>query len=775
MTKTVTMRETRLGPAGAMLSAGVAYALPDDLANSLLGSGYASAVVAPTGADTLSPAHATAIAARGGVFLRNSSGQSLHGASSSGAAIALTPATLGTLKRTAPVLYRTAQGVIARPGPSGAQIQGAVGYGGAVYNVDTNGTFSKYTPATGWAQVGSTNAVPGTISVWFVDSRGYHFYAPSSGAILYRSTDGCVTWAACLTHTGSTDTCAPICEDDLGNLYAGAYGSSSGGSVGFNNGLGLNSRKVYKSADGGATWAEISTAFPANGGGYTGPAGIDRHVHGCWWDNIRKWLIVTHGDAGAASKPYVSADRGATFSVMANVAQATALAATPGYLIWAADQSSDRRIYRMPVTTLASAVSGTPSVCWDWISQGGATDNSSTRNGYAWQCVLDEQGNLAFPFGIEGSRTSLMATGDQGDTWVELATQSSAGRTFHDFVQVSPFNVGRDGFQYGLDTKDGALGAPSQWRMYAIGSLLSVRGNRPSYQASGIASAMPGFIDAPALRSAGVLQALAGDITTPVLLTQANQAIGRNGFQLGAPVTTQPLLLETWEGTPSGWTQSISGTGVAPTQNDATHAKSGTQAAKFDLGAGAGASTSWLRRTTAPWGRTLVDGDEIWLTGYVWLTAITAARLGILEFGSIRVTATVTDAVNRLQVFNSTLAQILDYQALNEAVAFPAGQFNRVKIAITLGATANGTTGRVRVWQDTGAGYRLVIDAVGIPTYSGGAPANYFIGLETGGSGNFTTGWWDDVRFGLNSDPEMPPALTMTNTPQSVYSDGLFL
>lgn len=709
------------------------------------------------------------------ILLRNSSGQSLLGADAAGNGIALTPAAIGTLQRTAPVLYRTSQGVIARPGPSGAQIQGAVGYGGAIYNVDTNGTFSKYTPTLGWAQVGSTNAVPGTISVWFVDSRGNHFYAPSSGAILYRSTDACVTWAACLTHTGSTDNCGPVCEDDQGNLYTGAYGSSSGGSVGFNNGLGLNSRKVYKSNDGGGSWAEISTAFPANGGGYTGPAGIDRHVHGCWWDNVRKWLVVTHGDAGAASKPYISADRGASFSVMANVAQCTAVAATPNYLIWSADQSSDRRLYRMPVTTLASAVNGTPSVCWDWITQGGATDNSSTRNGFAWQCVVDEQGNIAFPFGIEGARTSVMATGDQGDTWVELATQSSAGRTFHDYVQVSPFNAGRDGFQYNLDTKDGAAGYMSQWRMYAIGTALSVGGNRPNYQASGIASAMPGLIEAAALRSAGVLQTLAGNIATPVLLTQANQAIGRNGYQLGAPGTTQPLYNETWEGTPSGWTQSISGTGVAPTQNDATHAKSGTQAAKFDLGAGSGASTSWLRRTTAPWGRTLVDGDEVWLQGWVWLTAINTQRLGIFEFGSIRVTATSIDSVNRLQLFNSTLGQTFANQALNEVVAFPAGQFNRVKVAITLGATANNTTGRVRVWQDTGSGYRLVLDVLGIPTYSGAAPANWFIGLETGSSGNFTTAWWDDVRFGLNFDPEMPPALTMTNTPQSVYSDGLFL
>ncbi len=162
--------------------------------------------------------------------------------------------------RTTPVFVRRRQGVM----PYIAGFQGAVGYSGRVTAVNISGTFYEWTAAGGWEIKSSVGALTGAVSVWFVDSRGYQFYGSNTANALSRSTDHGATWAASLTFPDADDRPGPMCEDELGNLYAGAYGSG---------GAGANSGTVWKSTDGGANWSQIGTSDIT--------PNVQRHIHGC--------------------------------------------------------------------------------------------------------------------------------------------------------------------------------------------------------------------------------------------------------------------------------------------------------------------------------------------------------------------------------------------------------------------------------------------------------------------------------------------------------------
>ena len=651
-----------------------------------------------------------------------------------------------------PVLYRSGRGPINyQPGTW----QGAVGFGGKIIGVNNAGTFFKWTAATGQVQISATGAITGTIGVFFVDSRGYLYYATSSGRDLSRSTDDGATWTVVLTLPGSSDSHAPMCEDDQGNLYAAAYGSGAGGVD-----LSVNSRTLWKSTNGGATWVDLSANLPG------GSAGINRHIHGVWWDDHRKLLYLSHGDAGLTSVPYVSANRGGSFEAITGLTQCTAMVATPTHVICAFDSATDRRIYRIECSDKASLIANAKTISYDWVADGGLADYTSTTNGFAWFGFEDNQGNVVVAYGKEGTRAALMSSADSGATWAELVTAAGSGvRLFHDQCYVSPFRTDRDGFCYSYDS---TLTSVSQWRVYAPGSAIIVDPTADPYVHDGISSPSAGMF-AGELRAPGVIQRLAGDITVPILLGAAGVALDRRAYQAGKKLRSAPVVTETFEGAPAGWTSAVYGSGAA-TLNDTTHAHGGTQAFKADLTPGSGAAGityAQIRRTTAPW--TAVSGSEIWLDGYVWVDTVLLASLTIVEWESTRITLRLQNGIKRIGMFSTTLAVNPGYQQDHEVVAFPTGQWVRLKVAIV----AHNTNGRVRVWQDTGTGLRLVLDVMGLVTDSSTIGQNLLIGARTESSGNYTTVWWDDVKFGFNQDPSSPAALTMA-VGTALLPDGIY-
>lgn len=655
--------------------------------------------------------------------------------------------------RGAPILYEATTGVVTHI----TAFQGAVGYSGRIVAVTTAGTFSRWEESTGWGTVSAAGVIPGTIIVFFADSRGYLFYgvAGSAGSAkpIWRSTDHGATWTSVLTFGGADDYPSPICEDAAGNLYAGAYGAGASGAA-------SNSRSLWKSTDGGANWSDISANMPG------GSAGIDRHIHGVWWDGHRSLLFVTHGDNGSSSKIYVSDDAGATFSTWTASAQATAMAFTSTHVLYAADSSADRRVYRAEVASLAAVIASTPTLCLDWTADFSVAGNGSTQNGFAWASYEDEQGNVAFSFGSEGTRTAVVASADSGATWTQVKTGAASGRQWHDFARVSPYNTGRDGFCYSQDTVP-STDVLSQWRLYAPETVLEVDYSATFAVADGLTAPLPQLID-HGLSSSPVVQKLIADYAEPALVTMTNAVIDPAGFTLGAATGDFPLVAETWDSAtapalPSGWTTNTSGTGTAAVTST-TQAVSGTNSLKCVLGAGS--AVSQIRKTTAPW--TVAAGDELWCAASFWIDAIGTTRTDLIECNSMRIGVIEREGVNRLEVSNTTL--FIDYkQALAAALAFPESAWVRVKMRLKLAPNASSQRyGRVQVWQDTGTGYRMVLDVIGASTYNS-LSQNLFVGGSS--AGNACTIYVDDVRMGL-TDPERPPAYVLTGTQQAVIGSA---
>ena len=663
------------------------------------------------------------------------------------------------VRATTPILYRTSKGVAARA----AGMQVGVGYGGKVVAVDNAGSFWRWTAAGGWEQVSTIGVITGTASVLFADSRGYLFYGVAATVgtpkPLWRSTDDGATWTSVLTFGGSNDGASPMCEDDAGNLYVGAYGLGASGVT-----LAENSRSVWKSTDSGANWTAITANLPG------GAAAINRHIHSVQWDHHRSLLFVSTGDAGASSKINVSGDRGATFSAWAGSTQATALAFSATHVCYACDQSTDRRIYRAGVASLAEVLASTPAVAWDWVADASLPDNGQTTNGYAWQGLSDSQGNMVFPFGSEGVRTSVMASSDGGATWGEVLTGPLGQNTWHTFAQVSHYNTSRDGFQYGVDTTP-TTDILSQWRVYAPGTVLPVAYSTSQVPSSGVVAPLTSLIDY-GLQTPGVVQKLSTNYAAQATITMDGAVVDTAGLTLGAAVTTYPVYVDPFDNVtaptmPTGWTLSTSGTGTAIVTTTAQKV-SGANSAIAVLGAGAAAAQ--MRRTTAPW--TLVDGATVWCSANWFVTAITATRCDFIEFNHIRIGWVLSDGVKRLVVANSALA--INYpQALYEAIAFPENAWVKVKVAITVASnTVGAKNGRVRVLQDTGTGYKMALDVVGIPIYPAGSLSqNLWLGGNSGG--NACSIYMDDVRMGT-SDPDRPPAVVLTGSQQSVPRLGLY-
>ncbi len=689
--------------------------------------------------------------------LSDSSGRSLL-TSAASSAVAATAGATGVWRSAAPAYLRSNLGVTARV-PSALV---GVGYSGKIVLIDSSGNVWLYTEdGDGWTIVGATTfaAQVAGISFLFADSRGYLFFCSTvtNYNIIYRSTDDGANWTSVKTFPLTTDSGAPIAEDDAGNLYVGTYGSLGAGS---------NSCKLYKSTDGGANWTDISANMPST------PA---RHIHGCWWDDFRKLLFVTHGDAGASSRIFVSGDRGATFSTWTNSAQGTAMAFSPDYVFYTADQSGDRGVYRTAAAagiTAAAMAATTPVRVFDWRTDSGRAQSggsAGSNNGYAWWGGY-ENGVVFFPYGSEGARAVLLTSCDQGATWAESEAIEAPAVLYHEMAAVSQFNTSRDGFYYGRNSVQAII---NRWSVFKPGTVARID-SASTTNGSGVASARREPISY-GLRSPGLIQQLAAPYASPIMLT-AYGVLLANGHTAGAQGAAASVYHNADDVTapsttfsPNPITLSTSGTGSAVVTST-TQAYNGLNSFKAAVTAGTGSSQ--FRLTTAPWGT--ADGTEAWVSMRVyWNGTIDANRQDIIEFNSIRVGTYLISSKKILRVSQATLAITLNTQDSNDLVEIPENTWFRLKFACSLSPnSAGGRRGRVRVWVDVGAGWRSVCDAIGVPTYSS-VSANLFLGINQTSGASAANCYLDDIRWST-SDPDRVAPITLAQSPSAVPDLGFF-
>ena len=741
-------------PAWGTMPVGSVCNLPDVLAQPLIDAGQA--VPTPGAVVTVDDPFAVAISQAAAIT--DSSGRSLLALGAAGDAQALSASALGVARSAAPAYYRSTQGTVARL-PTALV---GVGYSGKIVVIDASGNVWLYTEGgDGWTQVatGTFASQIAGISFLFADSRGYLFFCSTvtNYNIIYRSTDNGANWSSVKTFPLTTDSGAPIAEDDQGNLYVGTYGSLGAGS---------NSCKLYKSTDGGANWSDISANMPST---------PHRHIHGCWWDSYRSLLFVTHGDNGASSRIFVSDDRGATFSTWTASAQGTAMAFTADYVFYAADQASDRGVYRTAAAagiTAAAMAATTPVRVFDWRADSGRASSgggAGVNNGYAWWGGT-ENGVVFFPFGSEGARAVLLTSCDQGETWAESDAVEAASALYHEMAAVSEYNTARDGWFYGRNSNQTLF---SRWGVFAPGTVSMIDPASTSH-GSGVTAARAEPIG-QGLRAPGLIQKLTAAYASPIMLS-AYGVLLASGYTAGAQGAAPSVYHNADDVTapsttfsPNPITLSNSGTGSAVVTS-ATQAYNGTNSFKAAVTAGAGASQ--FRLTTAPWAAT--DGAEAWVSMRVyWNGTIDANRQDIIEFNSIRVGVLTIGGTKAIRVYQSTLAVNLNTQDSGDLVVIPENTWFRLKFACSLSPnSAGGRRGRVRVWVDIGAGWRQICDAQGVPTYSS-ASANLWLGINQGASGAAANCYLDDIRYGT-ADPDRVAPITLAQSPSAVPDLGLF-
>jgi photosystem II stability/assembly factor-like uncharacterized protein len=146
---------------------------------------------------------------------------------------------------------------------------------------------------------------PKNPDVVYVAALG-HLWGPNAERGVYKTSDGGKTWAQVLKindDTGVSDIAMDPESPDI--LYAAAY-ERRRTPFGFNGG-GPDSA-IYKTTDGGATWKKLTKGMPYENGGDTGRIGLDIYRK----DPNIVYAIVQHEKGGT----YRSEDKGETWKKM---------------------------------------------------------------------------------------------------------------------------------------------------------------------------------------------------------------------------------------------------------------------------------------------------------------------------------------------------------------------------------------------------------------------------------------------------------------------------
>lgn len=373
----------------------------------------------------------------------------------------VTGATVSYSKNAMAKAYLSSSGQIALASSKG--VATAIGANGNLYCVTNAGLPMVFNGATkAWTTYGVIPTPPagsfgsGARSM-FMDSRGYIFMALGSKGCIYRSTDGGQTYANVHSFTYTDEDCMGFAEDNLGNLYAHAYGHAT------------PSVQLLKSTDSGATWTEISaTAHVFVGATDAGTVAskVSRHIHLVHWCKHRNLLFVSHGDSGSYSPILVSDDHGASFHAWGSFTtknntsatrQATAIVTdeTAIYYVsdvglsvgdYDADTGSIYRVQAAPSLSLSALLALAPVKVHSNNPLDGWSSNSGvTSEGYIWftsNSALNYSGKL-------------VASVDKGNTWEEVyVTPAATGGGYGAFApsraSISDYFTGpRDDLKYG--------------------------------------------------------------------------------------------------------------------------------------------------------------------------------------------------------------------------------------------------------------------------------------------------------------------------------------
>jgi len=177
---------------------------------------------------------------------------------------------------------------------------------GAYKSLDAGKTWQK-TGLAATHHIGRIVIHPKNPDVVYVAALG-HLWGPNAERGVYKTTDGGKTWARVLKindDTGVSDIAMDPESPDT--IYAAAY-ERRRTPYGFNGG-GAESA-IYKTTDGGATWKKLTKGLPYENGGDTGRIGLDV----CRKDPNIVYALVQHEKGGV----YRSEDKGETWKRMSD-------------------------------------------------------------------------------------------------------------------------------------------------------------------------------------------------------------------------------------------------------------------------------------------------------------------------------------------------------------------------------------------------------------------------------------------------------------------------
>lgn len=212
----------------------------------------------------------------------------------------------------------------------------------------------------------------------FASSEGAVF-ASVEGHGVYRNDGGGGPWQVVLdTHVWRMD------EDDQGALYAGNYTKDE------------RPAALFKSTDGGRTWAEV---FRDD---------TNHHIHTVRWDERARRLLIAVGDGrtrGRSRCQAASDDRGATWTTLARGSSEghTDVALTDDFVIWCSDDQSGRILRSHRDNGRTETLTAGSQFIWFGVGAGSQV--------YVGTMVSKKAG---------GERAALLASADQGATWQKL-------------------------------------------------------------------------------------------------------------------------------------------------------------------------------------------------------------------------------------------------------------------------------------------------------------------------------------------------------------------
>ena len=182
-------------------------------------------------------------------------------------------------------------------GTGEACLRGNVSHGDGVYRSDDAGKTWRSLGLAATRHIGRVRIHPNNPDLVYVAALG-HAFGPNRERGVYRSRDGGRTWDLVLFHDADTG-CIDLCMDPFNPrvLYAAMYQVRRGPHFMDSGGQGSG---LWKSADGGDTWAELTNGLPT---GLKGRIGVASH-------GDRVWAMVEATDGGL----FRSEDAGAAWA-----------------------------------------------------------------------------------------------------------------------------------------------------------------------------------------------------------------------------------------------------------------------------------------------------------------------------------------------------------------------------------------------------------------------------------------------------------------------------